>query len=515
VAILHTLPKQALRAVHRLGSSVQTGAEEQRKGENPVDMNISMKKLLESGVHFGHRTNKWNPLMRPYIFTERNGIHIIDLQQTVKYLEEAYNVVHDMVAEGGTVLFVGTKRQAQETVLDEATRCGMPYVTERWLPGTLTNWITIYQRILELERLEKMHESGEIDLLIKKEVLTIERKIKRLLVHLRGIRHMTRLPEMLFVIDVMREYTAVHEANLKNIPVVAIVDTNCNPNIIDHIIPANDDAIRAIKLLVSKIADAVLEGKAERKEEEELEEAAKLEGAESAEELRSKIEMEEELEDKDLLGEATLAKLSVSRLKVEDEEKADSEKVIEEGQKGTEEIKAEAKQPDEYKEQIKETDQKEREVKPKAKPLKKKKDLAKNSPKEEHEEKTTENKPKAKPRKTQKEQAAKVDKKKQEKEQEEDSKPEPKTQIKKKEPAKKSSKEKHKEKPEKSIEKKPKAKPRKTKKEQVAEVGNEKQEKKQEESKPKTKPHRQKKAQGKKTSEEEREEEKKEPKQEG
>jgi small subunit ribosomal protein S2 len=479
-----------------------------------MDINISMKKMLESGVHFGHRTNKWNPLMRPYIFTERNGIHIIDLQQTVKYLEEAYNIVHDMVAEGGTVLFVGTKRQAQETILEEATRCGMPYVTERWLPGTLTNWITIYQRILELERLEKMHESSEIDLLIKKEVLMIERKIKRLLVHLSGIRHMTRLPEMLFVVDVMRDNTAVHEANLKNIPVVAIVDTNCNPNNIDHIIPANDDAIRAIKLLVSKIADAVLEGKAKRKEEEELEEAAKLEGAESAEELRGKIEIEEELEDKDLLGEATLAKLSISRLKIEDKEKADSEKVIKEGQKETEETKAEAKHPDEGKDQSKETAQDEREVKPKAKPPKEKKELAKKSPKEEDgekPEKPTESKPKAKPRKTKKEQAAKVDKKKQEKEQEEESKPKIKPQIKKKELAKKSTKEEHEEKSKKSTVSKPKAKPRKTKKEQVAEVGKEKQE----ESKPKTKPHRKKKEQVKKTSEEEREEEKKEPKQEG
>jgi small subunit ribosomal protein S2 len=203
--------------------------------------------------------------MKPYIFTERNGIHIIDLQQTVQSLDKAYNLIRDTVASGGTVLFVGTKRQAQETIQTEAERCGMPYVMERWLPGTITNWVTIHQRIMELERLEKMRDGGDLDRLVKKEGLMVEREINRLLVHLSGIRHMTDLPDLVFIVDVMRENTAVHEANLKSIPIVAMVDTNCDPTNIDYVIPANDDAIRAIKLMVSKIADAAIEGKAMRK----------------------------------------------------------------------------------------------------------------------------------------------------------------------------------------------------------------------------------------------------------
>ncbi|HEX9013065.1 MAG TPA: 30S ribosomal protein S2 [Anaerolineaceae bacterium] len=271
---------------------------------------VSMKSLLESGVHFGHRTNKWNPRMRPFIFTERNGIHIIDLQQTVKSLNTAYNVVRDVVAEGGTVLFVGTKRQAQETIREEATRAGMPYVTERWLGGILTNWVTMYQRIQELERLEKMRDTGEINRLTKKEGLLISREITRLEIRLGGVRKMTRLPSLLFVVDVVREETAVHEANLTGIPVIALVDTNCDPGGVDYVIPSNDDAIRAIKLLVGKVADAVLEGKAMRKEEEpEVEEpVTSLEGTQKP--LRSRLELDNELEDKDLLGEATLAKLT-------------------------------------------------------------------------------------------------------------------------------------------------------------------------------------------------------------
>jgi len=268
---------------------------------------------LESGVHFGHRTNKWHPMMKPYIFTERNGIHIIDLQQTVKYLDKAYDVVRDMVAEGGTILFVGTKRQAQETIQEEADRCGMPYVIQRWLPGTLTNWMTIYQQILELDNLEKKRETGQFDKLVKKEILMIDRRIKRLLKNLSGIRHMKTLPDMLFVVDVMREYTAVHEANLKGIPVVSLVDTNCDPAGVDYIIPANDDAIRAIKLLVGKIADAVLEGKDMRKEEDELEEAAILEGAQNAETARRQVSLEEEISDEELLGASTLAKITVTK----------------------------------------------------------------------------------------------------------------------------------------------------------------------------------------------------------
>jgi small subunit ribosomal protein S2 len=270
---------------------------------------ISMKALLESGVHFGHRTNKWNPSMKPYIFTERNGIHIIDLQQTAKTLTSAYNVVRDTVSHGGNVLFVGTKRQAQETIRDEANRCGMPYVTERWLGGTLTNWVTIQQRIQELERLERLRDSGEINRLTKKEGLLIEREIGRLETRLSGLRNMKRLPDLLFVIDVSREDTAVHEANLKEIPIIALVDTNCDPRGIDYVIPSNDDAIRAIKLLVSKVADAVLEGRASRKDEEEEIKFAAASEARPAAPARPRFVAEVELEDEDLLGEATLAKL--------------------------------------------------------------------------------------------------------------------------------------------------------------------------------------------------------------
>jgi small subunit ribosomal protein S2 len=277
---------------------------------------ISMKALLESGVHFGHRTNKWDPRMKPYIFTERNGIHIIDLQQTSKLLNHAFNVIRDTVANGGTVLFVGTKRQAQETVAEEATRCGMPYVTERWMGGMLTNWSTMHARIQELERLEKMRDNNELDRLTKKEGLMIGRQITRLTTRLSGTRTMKRRPDLIFIVDVGREESAVREANLLNIPIVALVDTNCNPQNIDYVIPSNDDAIRAIKLLVAKAADAVLEGKAMRKEEEgeekPLEEAqARLE--KSARRIPKVVDVDEELEDDALLGEATLAKMSAAR----------------------------------------------------------------------------------------------------------------------------------------------------------------------------------------------------------
>ncbi len=271
---------------------------------------ISMKALLESGVHFGHRTNKWNPAMRPFIFTERNGIHIIDLQQTVKAINTAYSLVRDTVAGGGTILFVGTKRQAQETIKEEATRCGMPYVTERWLGGMLTNWVTIFQRIIELERLEKLRDTGDINRLTKKEGLLIEREINRLLIRLSGVRNMKRLPDLIFVVDVGREETAVHEANIMNIPVIALMDTNCDPRGVDFVIPSNDDAIRAIKLLVGKVADAVIEGKSMRKDEEpeEAEVETEKQASRVAAVKRSLID-DSDMEDKDLLGEATLAKL--------------------------------------------------------------------------------------------------------------------------------------------------------------------------------------------------------------
>ncbi len=282
---------------------------------------VTMKALLETGVHFGHRTRKWNPKMKPYIFTERNGIHIIDLQQTLKALDTVYALVRDTVAEGGTILFVGTKRQAQETIATEAQRCGMPYVNTRWLGGTLTNWRTIRSRIDELKELERRRDAGEFEHLTKKEALMMERKIARLQERLGGIRGMTRLPDLLYVVDVRREATAVHEANLLNIPVIALVDTNCDPSGVDYVIPSNDDAIRAIKLLTSKIADAVLEGKAMRKDlEEELAE----------EEVMAEEVYEVEMADEDLLGEATLAKLQSGEFGLEEE--LEEEELLEEAE---------------------------------------------------------------------------------------------------------------------------------------------------------------------------------------
>jgi small subunit ribosomal protein S2 len=294
---------------------------------------VSMKALLESGVHFGHRTNKWHPSMKPYIFTERNGIHIIDLQQTVKAINNAYNTIRDSVASGGVVLFVGTKRQAQETVRDEAMRCGMPFVVERWLGGLLTNWSTMHQRIVELERMEKLFSTGEIEKLTKKEGLLIQREINRLNLRLSGVRNMARLPDLVFVVDVDREYAAVHEANLLNIPVIALVDTNCDPSHVDYVIPSNDDAIRAIKLLVAKMADAVEEGKAMRKDEELEAEAAAARIPEDASEgtkpAHTAMDMDEDLKDNELLGESTLAKLTpapaAEEAPVTDETKEDSE----------------------------------------------------------------------------------------------------------------------------------------------------------------------------------------------
>ncbi len=291
----------------------------------------TMKALLESGVHFGHRTNKWNPKMRAYIFTERNGIHIIDLQQTVKLLDDAYAFIRDTVADGGTVLFVGTKRQAQDTIREQANRCGMPYVNERWLGGTITNWVTIQKRIFELERLERMRDSGEINLLTKKEGLMIEREIERLEKRLSGIRTMKRLPDILFVVDINREDTAVHEANLKEIPVIAMVDTNCDPKNVDYIIPSNDDAIRAIKLLVGKMADAVMEGKAIRGKEAEEEEMA---DAAMPDEVTPLVEDDDDLEDEALLGESTLKhmgsprKPKAKRLDLDEEDEEEDEELL-------------------------------------------------------------------------------------------------------------------------------------------------------------------------------------------
>ncbi len=222
---------------------------------------LPMKSLLEAGVHFGHRTGRWHPKMRPFIFTERNGIHIIDLQQTMGRLEEAYNFVRDTVADGGTILFVGTKRQAQETIAAEAQRCGMPFVNVRWLGGTLTNFRTIRSRIDYLVKLEERQASGELDKLPKKEALMLSRELAKLQVRLGGLKEMRRLPKALFIVDTRHEENAIAEATTLEIPIVAMCDTNSNPDPIAYPIPSNDDAIRAIKLLCGKIADAVIEGK--------------------------------------------------------------------------------------------------------------------------------------------------------------------------------------------------------------------------------------------------------------
>lgn len=256
--------------------------------------NVTMKQLLEAGVHFGHRTRRWNPKMRPYIFTERSGIHIIDLQQTVQALDKATDTVRNTVAKGGTVLFVGTKRQAQATIEQEALRCGMPYVNQRWLGGTLTNWVTIRQRITYLLQLERRMDAGEFRNLPKKERLSLQREVEKLNRRIGGLKTMRSLPDMLFVVDTNVEELAVNEANKMRIPVIGMVDTNSNPDLITHVIPTNDDAIRAIKLLVGAIADAAEEGM--RVREVEMAETGQV----SREEL---AEMEQ------YLGPSVLAKL--------------------------------------------------------------------------------------------------------------------------------------------------------------------------------------------------------------
>lgn len=225
---------------------------------------VSMKSLLEAGVHFGHQTRRWNPKMGTFIFSERNGIHIIDLQQTVGRLEQACEFVRDLAAHGEAILFVGTKKQSQETIETEAKRCFMPYVSSRWLGGTLTNFATIQARIDHLVRLEDARERGEFERMLKKEALKVEKEIARLNRHLVGIKEMTKLPGALYVVDPSKESIAVAEARRMDIPIVAMVDTNCNPDEIDYPVPSNDDAIRAIKLVTGCIADAVLEGLAAR-----------------------------------------------------------------------------------------------------------------------------------------------------------------------------------------------------------------------------------------------------------
>ncbi len=222
---------------------------------------ISMKQLLEAGVHFGHQTRRWNPKMAKYIFAERNGIYIIDLQKTVKMLEEAYQFVRNLAADGGKILFVGTKKQAQDSIRDEAERCGMYYINHRWLGGTLTNFATIKKRIERLHQLEEMENDGTFDVLPKKEVILLRKEKDRLTKFLGGIKDMKQLPDAVFIVDPRKERIAVAEARKLEIPIIAIVDTNCDPDEIDYVIPGNDDAIRAVKLITSKMADAVLEGK--------------------------------------------------------------------------------------------------------------------------------------------------------------------------------------------------------------------------------------------------------------
>ena len=222
---------------------------------------VSMKQLLEAGVHFGHQTRRWNPKMAKYIFTERNGIYIIDLQKTVKMLDTAYDFIRDVSAEGGEILFVGTKKQAQEAIKEEAERCGMHYENARWLGGMLTNYRTIKTRIARLEQLNKMKEDGTFDLLPKKEVVQLEHEIEKLEKFIGGIKNMGELPKAIFVVDTRKEKIAVAEARNLGIPVVAIVDTNCDPDEIDYVIPGNDDAIRAVKLIAGAMADAVIEGR--------------------------------------------------------------------------------------------------------------------------------------------------------------------------------------------------------------------------------------------------------------
>ena len=239
---------------------------------------ISMKQLLEAGVHFGHQTRRWNPKMKPYIYTERNGIYIIDLQKSVGMVDDAYNAIGDCVANGGTILFVGTKKQAQDSIKSEAERCGMYYVNERWLGGMLTNFKTIQTRIATLKKYEEMEQDGTFDVLPKKEVINLKKELEKLQKNLGGIKEMKRLPDAIFIVDPKKERICVQEAHALGIELIGIADTNCDPDELDYVIPGNDDAIRAVKLIVSKMADAVIEAnqgeEAAPAEEEEVAEEA-------------------------------------------------------------------------------------------------------------------------------------------------------------------------------------------------------------------------------------------------
>ena len=267
--------------------------------------NVTMKDLLESGVHFGHQKRRWNPKMKKFIFGVRKNIYIIDLQKTLRYIKYTYNVVRDAAAEGKTILFVGTKKQAVEAIKEHATRAGMPYVNHRWLGGMLTNFKTIQKSIRKLEIIEKMQESGQVNLLTKKERLILERRRAKLEKVLGGIRNMKKIPDMLFIIDTVKEKIAVAEANKLGLPIVAPVDTNCDPDVVDYPIPGNDDAIRSVNLFCKTIADAIIEGKEMAESaaeeapvtEEEMQQEIKEIKEEAANETKNEEEIKEEIEE--------------------------------------------------------------------------------------------------------------------------------------------------------------------------------------------------------------------------
>lgn len=260
---------------------------------------VTMRDLLECGVHFGHQTRKWNPKMKKFIFGERKGIYIIDLQKTIRYFRYTYNIVRDAAAEGKTILFVGTKKQAGSTIKEFAEKCGMPYVNHRWLGGMMTNFGTIRQSIRKLEVIETMEENGSINLLTKKEALMLRRKKEKLEAYLGGIRNMKQLPQMIFIIDVVKEKIAVAEANRLKIPVVAPLDTNCDPDVVDYPIPGNDDAIRSVQLFCQEMAEAVNEGKALREQDTNEEASQEVTKEEQDAVLQEAINEESSQEDKE------------------------------------------------------------------------------------------------------------------------------------------------------------------------------------------------------------------------
>jgi small subunit ribosomal protein S2 len=292
---------------------------------------ITMKELLEAGVHFGHQTKRWNPKMKEYIFGERNGIYIIDLQKTLKLFKDASKFVTELCASGKTILFVGTKRQAQDAVAEEATRAGMPYINQRWLGGLLTNWVTVQKSVKRLQELDEMATDGRYDLLTKKEVIKLERERKHLQANLAGIKSMKRLPDALFIVDSNNEQIAVKEARKLGIPVVAVVDTNCDPTVVDYVIPGNDDALRAIRLFTSKVADSAAEGVnmlTDKAFTEEAPEAAAVEseGAEGVEISAESAPSEEVDLEAALGGGIRKAPAAVAALLEEDEVAAESAK---------------------------------------------------------------------------------------------------------------------------------------------------------------------------------------------